>query len=79
MRVPDAVGDTDVRTGRNGGSGGSGVGEGRGDGERPRGAGGSDERLAGLVEAAVAAKWAGHGIGTVNFIRPRRSMSQIGG
>jgi cyclic pyranopterin phosphate synthase len=45
----------------------------------PLRAGASDDHLAGLVEAAVAAKWAGHGIGTVNFIRPRRSMSQIGG
>ncbi|SVC13752.1 uncharacterized protein METZ01_LOCUS266606, partial [marine metagenome] len=24
-------------------------------------------------------KWAGHGIGRVDFIRPARSMSQIGG
>ena len=28
---------------------------------------------------ANAAKWAGHGINAVQFIRPRRSMSQIGG
>jgi len=27
----------------------------------------------------VQSKWAGHGIGTVDFIRPARSMSQIGG
>jgi hypothetical protein len=27
----------------------------------------------------VQAKWAGHAIGQVHFIRPRRSMSQIGG
>ena len=27
----------------------------------------------------VAGKWAGHSIGQVTFIRPSRSMSQIGG
>jgi cyclic pyranopterin phosphate synthase len=42
-----------------------------------RGAG--DDDLAGIIKACVAAKWAGHGIGTVNFIRPGKSMSQIGG
>lgn len=41
--------------------------------------GASDDDLAELVRAAVAAKWAGHAIGQVQFIRPRRSMSQIGG
>ena len=28
---------------------------------------------------AVATKWAGHKINQVDFVRPRRSMSQIGG
>jgi cyclic pyranopterin phosphate synthase len=41
--------------------------------------GGTDDDLAETVERAVAAKWAGHGIGQVTFVRPRRSMSQIGG
>ena len=41
--------------------------------------GADDDELATLLERAVAAKWAGHGIGRVEFIRPARSMSQIGG
>jgi GTP 3',8-cyclase len=41
--------------------------------------GGSDDDLADAVRRCVAAKWAGHAIGQVQFIRPRRSMSQIGG
>jgi cyclic pyranopterin phosphate synthase len=41
--------------------------------------GGSDDDLAQLITDAVAAKWAGHQIGRVQFIRPARSMSQIGG
>jgi cyclic pyranopterin phosphate synthase len=41
--------------------------------------GGSDDDLAAVIERAVAGKWAGHAIGQVTFIRPRRSMSQIGG
>ncbi|MDY7106593.1 MAG: GTP 3',8-cyclase MoaA [Actinomycetota bacterium] len=41
--------------------------------------GGSDDELAEVVSGAVAGKWAGHQIGTVQFIRPNRSMSQIGG
>jgi cyclic pyranopterin phosphate synthase len=41
--------------------------------------GGSDEDLMQLAELAVSRKWAGHRIGKVDFIRPRRSMSQIGG
>lgn len=41
--------------------------------------GGSDEDLAAAVRAAVGTKWAGHSIGKVNFVRPSRSMSQIGG
>ena len=42
-----------------------------------RGAG--DDELATIVRGAVGDKWAGHSIGKVNFIRPARSMSQIGG
>jgi cyclic pyranopterin phosphate synthase len=38
-----------------------------------------DDALAGAIAAAVGTKWAGHRIGQVNFIRPSRSMSQIGG
>jgi cyclic pyranopterin phosphate synthase len=41
--------------------------------------GGSDDELAAVIEAAVGTKWAGHNIGRVEFIRPARSMSQIGG
>ena len=41
--------------------------------------GGSDDDLAGVIERCVAAKWAGHAIGQVHFIRPGKSMSQIGG
>lgn len=41
--------------------------------------GGTDDDLAAAVAASVAAKWAGHQIDQVHFIRPRRSMSQIGG
>jgi cyclic pyranopterin phosphate synthase len=38
-----------------------------------------DDRLAEAIEAAVGKKWSGHRIGQVDFIRPDRSMSQIGG
>jgi len=41
--------------------------------------GASDGELAKVMAGSVAQKWAGHQIGRVNFIRPRRSMSQIGG
>ena len=41
--------------------------------------GASDDDLAAAIEAEVAKKWAGHSIGKVTFIRPARSMSQIGG
>ena len=41
--------------------------------------GGSDDNIAALVVHAVGTKWAGHQISNVNFIRPNRSMSQIGG
>jgi cyclic pyranopterin phosphate synthase len=42
-------------------------------------AGGSDDDLAAAITADVGNKWAGHSIGQVHFIRPARSMSQIGG
>jgi GTP 3',8-cyclase len=38
-----------------------------------------DDRLAAEIAGAVGTKWAGHRIGQVNFVRPARSMSQIGG
>ena len=38
-----------------------------------------DDRLAAEIARAVGSKWAGHRIGQVDFIRPERSMSQIGG
>ncbi|MEM8619980.1 MAG: GTP 3',8-cyclase MoaA [Actinomycetota bacterium] len=39
----------------------------------------TDDQLAERIEAAVATKWAGHRINQVNFVRPAKSMSQIGG
>ena len=42
-------------------------------------AGGSDDELSEVIEACVGAKWAGHAINQVQFVRPRRSMSEIGG
>jgi cyclic pyranopterin phosphate synthase len=42
-------------------------------------AGATDDELAVQIERAVGTKWAGHRINQVNFIRPTRSMSQIGG
>ena len=42
-------------------------------------AGESDDELAGRIERAVGTKWAGHHINQVDFVRPARSMSQIGG
>jgi len=41
--------------------------------------GSSDDVVAEALERTVAAKWAGHQINQVHFIRPRRSMSEIGG
>jgi cyclic pyranopterin phosphate synthase len=41
--------------------------------------GGSDDDIAAAITAEVGRKWAGHAIGQVHFIRPNRSMSQIGG
>jgi cyclic pyranopterin phosphate synthase len=45
----------------------------------PLRAGAADDELAAVIEQAVMAKWAGHQINQVHFIRPARSMSQIGG
>ena len=42
-------------------------------------AGETDDQLASRIEAAVATKWAGHRINQVTFVRPGKSMSQIGG
>ena len=42
-------------------------------------AGASDDDIAVEIQRAVGTKWAGHQINQVNFIRPSRSMSQIGG
>ncbi len=39
----------------------------------------SDDQIAARIQRAVGTKWAGHQINQVNFIRPVRSMSQIGG
>ena len=51
--------------------------------DRPAGLvrGGRQRRRPGRRDrrARLAAKWAGHTIGQVTFIRPKRSMSQIGG
>jgi cyclic pyranopterin phosphate synthase len=45
----------------------------------PLRAGASDEELAKIIVDAVGEKQAGHGIGTVSFVQPDRSMSAIGG
>lgn len=42
-------------------------------------AGGSDEEIADLLRRAVWGKLPGHGINEPGFLRPRRSMSMIGG
>ena len=41
--------------------------------------GAADDDLAVEIQRAVGTKWAGHQINQVNFIRPVRTMSQIGG
>ena len=41
--------------------------------------GASDDEVAEVISGVVADKWAGHAINQVHFIRPGRSMSQIGG
>ena len=45
----------------------------------PLRSGANDDELSAAIEACVTAKWAGHAIGQVQFVKPRRSMSQIGG
>jgi cyclic pyranopterin phosphate synthase len=42
-------------------------------------AGATDQDLAAEIQRAVGTKWAGHQIGQVTFVRPKRTMSQIGG
>ena len=42
-------------------------------------AGADDESVAAEIQRAVGTKWAGHQINQVSFIRPKRTMSQIGG
>jgi cyclic pyranopterin phosphate synthase len=41
--------------------------------------GATDDKIANEIRAAVGTKWAGHQIGQVTFVRPARTMSQIGG
>jgi cyclic pyranopterin phosphate synthase len=45
----------------------------------PLRSGATDVELSEAIERCVSAKWAGHAIGQVQFVKPRRSMSQIGG
>jgi len=42
-------------------------------------AGETDDELAARIERAVGTKWAGHKINQIDFVLPKRSMSQIGG
>jgi cyclic pyranopterin phosphate synthase len=42
-------------------------------------AGASDDEVAAEIQRAVGTKWAGHQINQVTFVRPKRTMSQIGG
>ena len=39
--------------------------------------GASDDDIAAVIEGAVHDKWAGHGIDTVHFIRPKRNMLSL--
>ena len=41
--------------------------------------GADDNAVAAEIQRAVGTKWAGHQINQVNFVRPKRTMSQIGG
>lgn len=41
--------------------------------------GGSDSDLVAAVAGEIDRKWAGHAIGQVHFLRPSKSMSQLGG
>ena len=45
----------------------------------PLRSGASDEDIAEIARACVAAKWAGHHIGRPDFVKPSKSMSMIGG
>jgi cyclic pyranopterin phosphate synthase len=45
----------------------------------PLRAGATDDELAELARACLAAKWSGHRIGKADFVKPARSMSMIGG
>jgi len=45
----------------------------------PLRAGSNDAELEALIRAAVWKKWAGHNIGMPDFVKPNKSMSQIGG
>ncbi len=42
-------------------------------------AGASDEEILEAIRGEVKAKWSGHAINQVHFIRPTKSMSQLGG
>ena len=42
-------------------------------------AGASDDEVAAEIQRAVGTKWAGHQINQITFVRPHRTMSQIGG
>jgi len=41
--------------------------------------GANDEELVSAMAGEISRKWAGHAIGQVHFIRPSKSMSQLGG
>ena len=41
--------------------------------------GSSDEQIVKAIRGEVDRKWAGHAIGEVHFVRPSKSMSQVGG
>lgn len=41
--------------------------------------GATDDEIAELARACIASKWAGHRVGQVDFVKPARSMSMIGG
>ena len=41
--------------------------------------GADDDVVAADIQRAVGTKWAGHQINQVSFVRPKRTMSQIGG
>jgi cyclic pyranopterin phosphate synthase len=45
----------------------------------PLRSGANDDDIAALARSCVAGKWAGHRIGKADFVKPARSMSQIGG